>query len=33
MRVSAEIKTGDRRVIDYILSPILQTVFEAGRVR
>jgi hemolysin D len=33
MRVSAEIKTGDRRVIDYILSPVMQTVAEAGRER
>lgn len=33
MRVSAEIKTGDRRVIDYILSPVMQTVSEAGRER
>ena len=33
MRVSAEIKTGDRRVIDYILSPVMQTVEEAGRER
>lgn len=33
MRVSAEIKTGDRRAIDYILSPVMQTVSEAGRER
>ena len=33
MRVSAEIKTGTRRVIDYILSPVMQTVSEAGRER
>jgi hemolysin D len=33
MRVSAEIKTGDRRVIEYILSPVMQAVKEAGRER
>lgn len=33
MRVSAEIKTGDRRVIEYLLSPVLQAVKEAGRER
>jgi hemolysin D len=33
MRVSAEIKTGDRRVIEYILSPVVQAVKEAGRER
>lgn len=33
MRVSADIKTGDRRVIDYVLSPVMQTVSEAGRER
>ena len=33
MHASAEIKTGDRRVIDYVLSPIMQTVKEAGRER
>jgi len=33
MRVSAEIKTGDRRVIEYILSPVMQAVSEAGRER
>ena len=33
MRVSAEIKTGERRVIEYILSPVMQTVKEAGRER
>jgi hemolysin D len=31
MRVSAEIKTGNRRVIEYILSPVVQAVKEAGR--
>jgi hemolysin D len=33
MRVSAEIRTGNRRVISYLLSPIIQTVKEAGRER
>jgi hemolysin D len=33
MRVAAEIKTGDRRVIEYLLSPVMQTVQEAGRER
>ena len=33
MRVSAEIKTGDRRVIEYLLSPVMQAVKEAGRER
>jgi hypothetical protein len=30
MRASAETKTGDRRVIEYILSPVMQAVKEAG---
>lgn len=33
MAVSAEIITGDRRVIDYILSPILRYRHDAGRER
>jgi len=33
MRVSAEIKTGDRRVIEYLLSPVMQAVKEAGGER
>ncbi len=33
MRVSAEIKTGERRVIEYLLSPVAQAVKEAGRER
>ena len=33
MHVSAEIKTGDRRAIDYLLSPIMQTVTEAAHER
>src|SRR5258707_5261385 len=33
MRVSAEIKTGDRRVIEYLLSPVMQAVTETGRER
>ncbi len=31
MSVQAEIKTGRRRIIDYLLSPIVRTVSEAGR--
>lgn len=33
MSTQAEIKTGRRRIIDYLLSPIAQTVAEAGRER
>ena len=33
MRVAAEIKTGDRRVIEFLLSPVMQAVTEAGRER
>jgi hemolysin D len=33
MAVQAEIKTGDRRIIQYLLSPISQRVSEAGRER
>ena len=33
MRVSAEIKTRERRVIEYLLSPVMQAVKEAGRER
>ena len=33
MRVTAEIKTGDRKVIDYLLSPMMQAVKEVGRER
>jgi hemolysin D len=33
MRVSAEIKTGERRVIEYLLSPVMQAAKEAGRER
>ena len=33
LAVQAEIKTGERRIIDYLLSPIAQTVDEAGRER
>ncbi|SFG88316.1 HlyD family secretion protein [Methylobacterium gossipiicola] len=33
MRVSAEIRTGERRVIKYLLSPVVKTVQEAGRER
>ncbi len=29
----AEIKTGERRIIQYLLSPISQTIDEAGRER
>ena len=33
MRVTAEIKTGNRKVIDDLLSPVMQAVKEAGRER
>lgn len=33
MSVQAEIKTGRRRIIQYLLSPISQAVNEAGRER
>ncbi len=33
MRVTAEIRTGGRKVIDYLLSPIMQAVKEVGRER
>ena len=33
MVVSAEIITGDRRVIEYALSPVLRCRHEAGRER
>ena len=33
MRVSAEIRTGNRLVIEYLLSPVVQAVSEAGRER
>ncbi|MGN7932728.1 HlyD family type I secretion periplasmic adaptor subunit [Sphingopyxis sp. 22461] len=33
LAVQAEIKTGDRRIIQYMLSPIVQAVDEAGRER
>jgi len=33
MMVNAEIITGDRRVIDYVLSPIMRYRHEAGRER
>jgi hemolysin D len=33
MQVSAEIKTGDRRAIEFLLSPVMQTIKEAGRER
>jgi hemolysin D len=33
MTVQAEIKTGTRRIIQYLLSPIMKTVEEAGRER
>ena len=33
MAVAAEIVTGDRRVIDYVLSPILRYRHESGRER
>lgn len=33
MAVQADIKTGQRRIIQYLLSPIMKTVDEAGRER
>lgn len=33
LAVQAEIKTGERRIIEYILSPIAKTMDEAGRER
>ncbi len=33
LAVQAEIKTGERRIIDFLLSPIAQTLDEAGRER
>lgn len=33
MTVTAEVKTGDRRIIDFILSPIAKASHEAGRER
>lgn len=33
MRVGAAIKTGERRVIEVLLSPVMQAMQEAGRER
>jgi hemolysin D len=33
MAIQAEIKTGKRRIIQYLLSPIAQALDEAGRER
>jgi hemolysin D len=33
LSVQAEIKTGERRIIQYLLSPITQSLDEAGRER
>jgi hemolysin D len=33
MCVSAEVKTGDRRVIEYLLSPVMRAAKEVGRER
>ncbi len=33
MRVMTEVKTGKRRVIEYVLSPLLRGVIESGRER
>jgi len=33
LAVQAEIKTGERRIIQYLLSPIVQAMDEAGRER
>jgi hemolysin D len=33
MAVQAEIRTGERRIIQYLLSPIAKSIDEAGRER
>jgi len=33
MRVSAEIKQGERTVMEYLLSPVQKVIGEAGRER
>lgn len=33
LQIQAEIKTGERRIIDYLLSPIARTIDETGRER
>jgi hemolysin D len=33
MAASVEIATGDRRIIDFVLSPIANAISEAGRER
>ncbi len=33
MAVTAEIKTGSRRIIDYLLSPLRKYASDAGRER
>lgn len=33
LQVQAEIKTGERQIIQYLLSPIAKTMNEAGRER
>jgi hypothetical protein len=33
MTVTAEVTTGTRRLIDYVLSPVMQHVEESGRER
>jgi hemolysin D len=33
LSATAEIKTGNRRIIDYLLSPLSRRVQEAGRER
>ena len=33
MMVTAEVRTGSRRVIDYLLSPIREVASQAGRER
>jgi hemolysin D len=33
MQVTAEIKTGRRRIIDYLLSPLVRRVEESGHER
>jgi hemolysin D len=33
MTVTAEVTTGTRRLIDYVLSPVMEHVKESGRER
>lgn len=33
MAVTVEVKTGQRRIIEYVLSPVMQYANESGRER